>query len=329
MAKLGIGFIGCGGIHHAHAPHLANNERARIVGAMDVNEASAKAHCEKYGTPYWTLDEAELLARPDVDAVVICTPTGYHKSTVLAAAAAGKHIFCEKPMAMTVADCEAMDRACREAGVVLQIGFVRHFCNEWLKLREVIQSGMIGRPVVWRSLSGGSGAPTPWFFDRELGGGPFIDGAVHSYDFARSIFGEASNVVADIRRLKSGTTAWDTGTVIVNFASGDQQLLAWSWGLPGFGYKVKADSAHDVLGPLGSILFPGGNRLQVNLEDGEHEVEFEADSGSDWFGRQMEHFIDCCLTGRKPVAGAREGIEATRIAEAALSVGDRPAIIEL
>lgn len=329
MSKLGIGFIGCGGIHNAHAPHLVDNDEAYIACAMDVSEDAAKAHCEKYGTESWTTCRSELLARDDVDAVVICTPTGFHREAVLEAAAAGKHIFCEKPMAMNVADCEAMDAACKEAGVVLQIGFVRHFCNEWLKLRELIQSGIIGRPVVWRSVSGGSGAPTPWFFDKELGGGPFIDGAVHSYDWARYIFGEAKNVVADIRKLKADTTAWDTGTVIVNFESGDQQLIIWSWGLPGFGGAVKADGAHDVLGPLGSIMFPGGNQLQVNLAGGEQMVEFEADGGNDWFRKQMEHFVDCCKTGKQPIAGAKEGIEATRIAEAALSVGDRPVIHEL
>jgi predicted dehydrogenase len=329
MSKLGIGFIGCGGIHHAHAPHLVDNDAAYIACAMDLSEEAAKAHCEKYGTKAWTTCEDELLARDDVNAVVVCTPTGYHKAIVLKAAAAGKQVFCEKPMALHVADCEAMAAACRKAGVVLQIGFVRHFCNEWLKLREIIQDGMIGRPVVWRSVSGGSGAPTPWYFDKEIGGGPFIDGAVHSYDFARFIFGDAKNVVTDIRRLKQDTTAWDTGTVIVNFASGDQQVVMWSWGLPGFGYGVKADDAHDVLGPLGSIMFPGGNQLQVNLADGEHLVEFEADNGNDWFRKQMVHFISCCQSGAQPLAGAREGLEATRIAAAALSVGDRPAIIEL
>ena len=329
MSKLGIGFIGCGGIHNAHAPHLVDNAEGTIACAMDVNEAAAKAHCEQYGTANWTTSRTELLARDDVDAVVICTPTGFHKEAVLEAAAAGKHIFCEKPMAMSVADCEAMDAAAKAAGVVLQIGFVRHFCNEWLKLREIIQDGVIGRPVVWRSLSGGSGAPTPWFFDKEIGGGPFIDGAVHSYDWARFIFGEATNVVTDIRRLKQTTTAWDTGTVIVNFASGDQQIVCWSWGLPGFGGAVAADSAHDVLGPLGSIMFPGGNQLKVCLLDGEHLVEFEADGGNDWFSKQMDHFLHCCRTGEQPIAGAKEGIEATRIAAAALSIGDKPAIIEL
>ena len=329
MPKLGIGFIGCGGIHNAHAPHLVDNRDAYIACAMDVNADAVKAHRDKYGTKHGTTDMAKLLARDDVDAVVVCTPTGFHKDAVLAAAGAGKHVFCEKPMAMTMAHCQAMDRACRKAGVVLQIGFVRHFCNEWLKLREIVQAGMIGRPVVWRSLSGGSGAPTPWFFDKQIGGGPFIDGAVHSYDFGRFIFGEAKNVVTDIRKLKAKTTAWDTGTVIVNFGSGDQQIVCWSWGLPGFGYKVPADSAHDVLGPLGSIMFPGGNQLKVTLEDGEHLVEFEADGGNDWFRKQMAHFLECCRTGQQPVTGAKEGLEATRIAAAALSVGNRPAIIEL
>jgi len=329
MSKLGIGFIGCGGIHNAHAPHVAANERAAIVAAMDLNEAAAKAHCEKYGTAFSTTSRSELLARPDVDAVIICTPTGTHKEAVLEAAAAGKHIFCEKPMAMTVADCEEMIAAVEKAGVILQLGFVRHFCNEWLKLRELIQSGAIGRPVVWRSVSGGSGAPTPWFFDKVLGGGPFIDGAVHNYDFARFTFGEAKTVTTNIRRLKKDTTAWDTGAVIVDFADGDQLEMIWSWGLPGFGGKVKADGAHDVLGPLGSIMFPGGNKLQLNLEDGEHEVEFEADTFGDWFARQFDHFVDCCQSGKQPEAGGKAGLEATRIAEAALSVGNKPAIIEL
>ena len=129
--------------------------------------------------------------------------------------------------------------------------------------------------------------------------------------------------------MKSGTTAWDTGTVIVNFASGDQQLVAWSWGLPGFGGKVSADSAHDVLGPKGAITFPGGNQLKVHLEDGERLVDFEADGGPEWFRKQMAHFLACCRTGQQPETGAREGREATRIAAAALSVGNKPAIIAL
>lgn len=326
MSQIGFGFIGCGGIHNAHAPHIVEHPDAYIACAMDVSADAAKAHCEKYGTENWTTDVNELLAREDVQAVVVCTPTGYHPDYVIAAAQAGKHIFCEKPMAMTVADCERMAAACEQAGVLLQLGFVRHFCNEWLKMREIIQSGMIGRPVVWRSVSGGSGAPTPWFFDAKIGGGPFIDGAVHNYDWARFTFGEAGSVCADLRILKRDTTAWDTGTAIINFASGDQLIMCWSWGLPGFGSTVRADAAHDVLGPLGCIMFPGAGKLSVRTEQGETEVEFEPDTGADWFRRQMGHFIECVQQGKQPEVGAREGIEATRIAEAILRIGDQPAI---
>jgi predicted dehydrogenase len=261
--------------------------------------------------------------------VVICTPTGFHPEHVAAAAEAGKHIFCEKPMAMTVDEAEQMAQVCEDNGVLLQIGFVRHFCNEWLKLRELIQDGAIGRPVVWRSVSAGSGAPTPWFFDKEIGGGPFIDGAVHNYDFARFIFGDASRVTANLRHMKETGDAWDTGTAVVDFESGDQLIMVWSWGLPGFGSDVRADGAHDVIGPEGAIVFAGNSQFAVRTKGDERAVDYEPDTGQDWFRRQMNHFIDCVQSGEQPHVGAREGIEATRIAEAILAIGDEPAVREL
>jgi len=329
LSKIGFGFIGCGGIHNNHAPHIVAHEDAFIACAMDVNEDAVKAHQEKYGTECGTTDVDDLLAHEDIDAVVVCTPTGFHPDLVVAAASAGKHVFCEKPMAMSVAEAERMAQACEDNGVLLQLGFVRHFCNEWLKLRELIQSGAIGRPVVWRSLSGGSGAPTPWFFDRKIGGGPFIDGAVHNYDFARFTFGDASRVTANLRHMKSTGDSWDTGTAVVDFESGDQLIMCWSWGLPGHGADVRADSAHDVLGPDGAIIFAGNNQFAVRTKGEETLVDYEPDTGADWFRRQMGHFIDCMQTGQQPDVGAREGIEATRIAEAILNTGDQPAVVEL
>ncbi|MFW6438341.1 MAG: Gfo/Idh/MocA family protein [Armatimonadota bacterium] len=329
MSKIGFGFIGCGGIHNNHAPHIVAHSDAFIACAMDVSEDAVKAHQEKYETECGTTELDHLLDHDDVDAVVVCTPTGFHPDQVVAAANAGKHVFCEKPMAMSVEEAERMAQACEENGVLLQIGFVRHFCNEWLKLRELIQGGAIGRPVVWRSVSGGSGAPTPWFFDRKIGGGPFIDGAVHNYDFARYTFGDASRVCANLRHMKQMGDAWDTGTAVVDFDSGDQLVMCWSWGLPGFGGDVRADGAHDVLGPDGAIVFAGNNQLCVRTRGEETLVDYDADTGKDWFRRQMEHFINCVQTGQQPEVGAREGIEATRIAEAILSIGDQPAVKEL
>ncbi len=328
MSKIGFGFIGCGGIHTRHAPAIVEHEDAFIACAMDVNEEAVERHQEEYGTECGTTELDHLLAHDDVDAVVVCTPTGLHPDHVVAAAQAGKHVLCEKPMALTVAEAERMADACEDSGVTLQIAFVRHFCNQWLKLREIVQSGMIGRPVVWRSVSASSGPASPWFLSKELGGGPFIDGAVHNYDFARFMFGEARRVTANLRTMKSDSDAWDTGTGIVDFASGDQLVMCWSWGLPTGDERTMGDGAHDVLGPEGAILF-GGDAFTVNTAGGEETVEFEADSGQDWFNKQMAHFIDCVQNDRKPEAGAREGIEATRIAEGILNIGDEPAVVEL
>jgi predicted dehydrogenase len=232
-------------------------------------------------------------------------------------------------MALTVAEAQRMADACEANGVLLQIAFVRHFCNEWLKLREIVQSGMIGRPVVWRSVSAGSGPASAWFLSKELGGGPFIDGAVHNYDFARFTFGDAIRVSANLRTMKSDSDAWDTGNAVVDFEDGDQLIMCWSWGLPSGEDRTSGDSAHDVLGPEGAILFAGEGKLSVRTKGEEELVEFEPDTGSDWFRRQMAHFVECVQSGETPSVGAREGVEATRIAEAILNIGDSPAVVDL
>ncbi len=328
VSKIGIGFIGCGGIHNNHAKALADNPDAYIACAMDVNEDAVKKHQGNYGTECGTTRLDELLANDAVQAVVVCTPTGLHPEHAIAAAQAGKHVLCEKPMALTVAEAERMAQACADAGVVLQIAFVRHFCNEWLKLREIIQSGAIGRPVVWRSVSASGGPASPWFFSKKLGGGPFIDGAVHNYDFARFTFGDATGVCANLRTMRDDSDAWDTGTAIVDFTAGDQLIMCWSWGLPKSETRISAGSAHDILGPGGAITFTG-EALKVTTPAGEELVSFEPDGGLEWFKKQMAHFIGCVQTGSQPETGGREGIEATRIAEAILNIGDQPAVVKL
>ena len=100
-----------------------------------------------------------VLDLPEIDAVWVCTPTFQHPAPVIAAAKAGKHVFCEKPMALKVADARRMANACRQADVRLTIGFVRRFDTQWGKLKEVVQSGAVGSPVIWRFAWGGPPGP--------------------------------------------------------------------------------------------------------------------------------------------------------------------------
>jgi predicted dehydrogenase len=146
MSKIGFGVIGCGRISENHFQGLSKLPDAQVVCTADVNLEAAQEKAQKYGASKWVADYHELLAMPEVEAVVVCVPTFLHADVVCAAAAAGKHVLCEKPIAMKLEDAKRMTAACEAAGVRFQVGFVRQFSTEWLKLREVITSGRIGRP---------------------------------------------------------------------------------------------------------------------------------------------------------------------------------------
>ena len=242
---LNIGFIGCGGIARHHASCLSRIRGARIVAAADVVADAAEAFARDFGAEHHFADFRALLDLPEIDAVWVCTPTFQHPAPVIAAAQAGKHVFCEKPMALKVADARRMANACRQADVRLTIGFVRRFDAQWGKLKDIVQSGAVGSPVIWR-FAGGGRPGRPWFRDENKGGGPLMDGAVHNYDFALQIFGPAASAQASSLQFDPTSVGADTASVIVNFASGDQHALIWSWGVAA---GAPVASLNDVIGP--------------------------------------------------------------------------------
>ncbi|MBE3598870.1 MAG: Gfo/Idh/MocA family oxidoreductase [Limnochordaceae bacterium] len=245
-----VALLGCGRFGQRHLEVLNRLPDVRVLVVADIDEPRARQTAFRFGVPSFTADFREALAWPGVDVVDVCLPTFLHAQAVEGAARHGRHVFCEKPLALRAEDAERAARACEDAGVKLQVGFCRRFDNGWLAAAEVIRSGALGRPVVWRHATGTSGAPQPWFFDRELGGGPFVDGAIHWYDFGRFLFGEVESVQAATRIMRPGRTAPDTGIVSVRFVSGDELQLMWSWGLPP---GVKVDELHEVLGPEGAL----------------------------------------------------------------------------
>ena len=124
-------------------------------------------------------------------------------------------MLCEKPMAMTLRDCDAMIAAAENAGTTLMVGHVRRYDTDWGTWRSLVEKGVIGRPVLWRQTAGG-GHPGNWFMDARMGGGPFMDGCVHNWDFANWVFGQPAEAVASLMRLAK-TSAFDTGTVAILF----------------------------------------------------------------------------------------------------------------
>ena len=327
MSKIGFGFVGGGGISNVHLTALSKRDDAQIVCIADVNPDTAKAQAEKYQAGGWVTDNREMLATPGIDAVVVCTPTFLHAEPAIAAAQAGKHLLCEKPMAMTLADCDRMMAASEAAGKYLMIAFVRRFCNEWLKLREILQAGTLGHPVLWRGVSGSSGPRSPWFLDAEKGGGPFIDGCVHDWDFARFTFGEVAQVNGSIWHMKEGTTSLDTGTALVRFQSGDELMRSWTWGLPGA--ACRAQGMADVIGPKGTLFFPGapvdgkGYFTHIDGEGQENKIEFDYTGGQEWFDAQMDHFVTCLKEGRTPSVTGLDGKKAVEIALGVMEAGSK------
>jgi predicted dehydrogenase len=288
---------------------------------MDVNPEAAAKFAADAGGARSTTDMNELLKMDEVQAVYVCTPTYLHLEGVIAAAKAKKHVFCEKPIAMTAEDAKKMISACKRARVRFMIGFVRRFDTHWGKVKEQILAGVIGRPVVWRSVTGGAGPASKWFLDRRMGGGPLLDGAVHDYDFLRSMFGDGKLAMGSMKTFKSDSTALDTGTGLVRFESGDECVMSWSWGLP---KGVGTPHHHDVLGPKGVIFFSAPpdritagtdmtkyGAIRVVLEGGLEEIELY--EKKDMFVEQAKHFLDCVENKKEPLVGGLDGLKALEV----------------
>lgn len=323
MHKVKIGIIGAGGICTVHLPPLKErSEEVELVAAADVNPA-ARALTDKYEIPQFFADHRQVL--PLVDAVLINVPTYLHAQMAIEALNAGKHVFLEKPMTRTLDEANAVARAAANSKGQLQIGFVRRFDDEWEGFRQAILAGELGRPITWRHVATSSGPGIRWFNEDQQGGGPFLDGAIHNYDFGMYTFGPVQWVFAHLRTINPQHTAFDTGTATVHFESGDELMVAWTWGVPA---GCVAGGCFDFLGPRGTLLpkadLPAdATKAQFTIYQGKESRTVESPRRALEIGykRQMNEFVDVALGKCKPRAGLREGIESMRVSLAILQSG--------
>lgn len=188
--KLGVCLIGCGRAGMIHARNYKNKvENARMVACVDAVEAAAKAAAEEMGITKYYTDYHAILNDPEVDAVVVVAPTDLHKQIVVDCAAAGKHIFCEKPMAMTVEECDEMIAACQKHNVKLQIGFMRRFDASFREAKRLVDSGAIGEVVQIHSNTRGPSKPRPWMYDIKMSNGILAEVNSHDIDAVRWMAG--------------------------------------------------------------------------------------------------------------------------------------------
>lgn len=322
MKRVKIAIAGFGQIGPTHMnAYLKLHDKVDIVAIIDKDESRLSFAKEKYRINNLFTNYDEVFKIPDLDAVDICVPTYEHHNFVLKAAKHKKHIFCEKPMSLSVENTIEMETICKVNDLKLQLGFVRRFDNEWLKFKEIIDRGLLGGPVVWRSVSAGPGAPSPWFFEKKLGGGPFIDGAVHNYDFANYMFGKPKMVNGYGIKLQQSRSAIDTGCISILYKTGDILQMMWSWGLAD---GVHAGRIHDVLGPKGALCFKAVKKDPLEKDDASKEFltiirsegieENHSFKRNDMFEDELEHFADSILNDNEPLVGPVEGRDSLEVA---------------
>ena len=341
MSKINISVIGCGGIGRVHLAALAEcSDEAVIAWTIDARAETALAAAAAYGARNCGTDYHSALG-PDTDAVILCVPTYLHAEIAVAALEAGKHLFCEKPIARTLQQAQAIRSASRDSKSPTAIAFVRRFDDEWLAFRSAIQAGAIGAPVVWNDVVSFEGPGPAWYGQDELGGGPFLDGAIHTLDFALYTFGPAKSVYCAGGTRKAGNTAIDTGSATVKFVSGDVLLMAWSWGLP---KGCAGARVFEFLGPEGIITWPNGVGAPPKPGAAEGEVEmrhFVIDRGSkqeaiyypaaalQWaYERQIREYLAVTRGKALPRANVDDGYEALRLSLAIIESARTGRVIE-
>lgn len=212
---LAIGFIGAGEVATLHAGLLAADSRVRLAGVFDTASDRAQAFSRRFGAPVQSSADALLAS---VHAVYICTPNTTHAPLALAALAAGRHVFCEKPFAINSADALAIHAAATRADVVYQVGHNRRFAPVYQFLKEAIDSGRLVPESVHARMNRGELQRPPWVWDSRITGGFLYETPVHMFDLMRFFFGEVRWVQTAAQAREHGE--WDDFSILLGFASG-------------------------------------------------------------------------------------------------------------
>jgi len=327
-----VGLAGLGFMGGTHAQCHAALPNAQLVAVADPEPERRKQFADTYGVAaYETIEE---LVKADIDMVDTCMPTYLHERAVTVAAAAKKHILCEKPMALTAADCDAMIAAVRKAGVQFMVAHVIRFWPEYTVIKGILDSGRYGE-TRWASAVRLSAPPTwswkQWIFDQNLSGGAALDLHIHDLDFLAWILGRPKSVsAAGVRAKKGGLdNIWTTTTGhpggAVGFAEGSLDMSA---GFPfTMGLKVALEGAviefNSRLSPSVLVAKPDGSVDHPEIP----QVEVPATAAAGTAGNisalggyfiEVKYFVDCLDRGDTPsVVTSQEAKQAVELCVAA------------
>ena len=258
---LSIAVIGTGGMGGLHVAGMSAIRDARVTWVVDIALDKAEALAATTGArPTASMDEA--LADPEVDAVLIALPTSLHRMATEAAAKAGKHVFCEKPIARTAEDGEAMVAACQAAGVSLMIGHVVRFFPEYQRVKEMLERDELGRIATIRTTRTNPPVQerSPWFADVEKNGGVVLDLMVHDLDNLCWLFGDIERLFAHGLTYTEWQPKRDYAAASLKFRSGAIAHVECSWS------HSNHRTAFEITGQHGMVRFDSERAATLVLE---------------------------------------------------------------
>ncbi|GGB19220.1 glucose-fructose oxidoreductase [Sphingomonas metalli] len=318
-AIVGLGSYGLGMI----IPQFKNCEHSRLAAVVSGDPAKARRVADEHGLParsiYSYADFDRIRDNPDVDIVYVCLPNAMHAEYTIRAARAGKHVMCEKPMAVSVAEAESMIAACRQAKRKLMIGYRCHFEPFNLEAMRLAHTGAAGKIRYVRSEHGFvQGDPSRWRLKRALsGGGSLMDMGVYSLQAARYMTGEEPVAVT----ARESTDRSDPRFREV------EDMIEWTLEFPS-GALAGCQSMYSanqnrilLMGDKGRIeLEPAtryeGNRMWTGKDGREQAVSPPPGPARTQFAGQLDHLVQCVRTGAEPIVSGEEGLRDMRIVEA-------------
>ncbi|MDF2726339.1 MAG: oxidoreductase domain protein [Paenibacillus sp.] len=321
MDKVRIGIIGAGRIGKIHADNALRLPNAEVVAICDpFADDNLRQWAAARGIGSVTQDSEDVMNHPDITAVFICSPTDTHVPLIKRAAAAGKHIFCEKPISMDLAQTKEALEAAEAAGVRLQVGFNRRFDHNFQRVRELVRSGQIGDPHLIKITSRDPAPPGKEYI--RTSGGMFMDMTIHDFDMARFLSGsEAAEVHAYGSVLVDPVFAElgdvDTAIITIRFENGALGVIDNSRKAV-YGY----DQRVEVFGSGGSAAVTNDypNTAEIHTADGvlrDKPLHFFLERYNEAYIQETVQFISCLLDQSEVPVSGQDGYQAELMALAA------------
>ena len=337
--RVRVGIIGCGRIaQERHLPEYEENTDAQIVGVYDLNQDRAREIAKKYGAKAYASYE-ELLDDAQIDAVSVCSSNNTHAEISIAALNAGKHVLCEKPMAVTYEECEAMTKAAKANGKYLMIGQNQRLTKAHIRAKQMIEEGMIGRVITFRTTFGHGGPETwsidpgkaTWFFDRKKAAmGAMADLGIHKTDLIQFLLSQTvtettARLMTLDKRDASGNLAGvdDNAICIYKMSGGAVGTMTASWT-----YYGAEDNSTVLYGTEGilRIYDDPDHAIVLVSKDGkrtEYDVESIQTNDNQTKSGVIDLFVDSIKRKVKPSISGESVLSAMRAVFASIESSEK------